>query len=110
MRRKTRSDPEFFDPAKARQHYDDGLVDWLIGMHCGVSTGTIQHWREENNLPANGRGHLPGFISSSDKYERPAPEPIKVKKEAGKLVKVYPPMFADGYWAQPNVRPKRLGQ
>jgi hypothetical protein len=48
---------------QVKAHYDDGLVDWQIGMHCGVSTGTIQHWREENRLPPNGKGYLPGFIS-----------------------------------------------
>jgi hypothetical protein len=80
MRKKTRSDPEFFDPAKARRYYDAGLVDWQIGMHCGVSGSTICHWREENDLPPNGQGHLPGFISPSDKYERPLPAPVEVKK------------------------------
>src|SRR5688500_669610 len=106
MRKRTREDPDFFDQIKARQHYDAGLVDWQIGMHCGVSTGTVQHWREENSLPPNGKGHLPGFISPSDKYERPVPLPVEVKKDGGQTIKVYPPMFADGYYAQPNVKPK----
>jgi hypothetical protein len=110
MRKKSRSDPEFFDEAKARHFYDKGLVDWQIGMHCGVSESTIQHWREEKRLRPNGEGRLPGFLSPKDKYERPVPEPMVVKKEGYILVKVYHPMFADGYWSQPNVRPKRLGQ
>jgi hypothetical protein len=95
------------DEKLALKYYNAGMVDWEIAVRCDCETSSIQRWRTRRGLPPNGKGHLPGFLSPKDKYERTPPEPMKVKKEAGMLVKVYPPMFADGYWAQPNVRPKR---
>ena len=106
----TRKPPPPTDDGLALAAYNAGLVDWEVAVRCDCDPSSVQRWRTRKGLKPNGEGHLPGFLSPKDKYERPEPQPVKVKKEAGRLIKVYPPMFADGYWAQPNVRPRRLGE
>ena len=105
-----RKPPPSIDEGVALAAYNAGMVDWEIAVRCDCDTSSIQRWRIRKGLAPNGKGHLPGFLSPGDKYERSAPEPVKVKKEAGIVVKVYPPMFCDGYWRQPNVRPRRTGE
>ena len=103
-----RKPPPPIDEGLALAAYKAGLVDWEVAVRCDCDTRSICRWRNRKGLPANGEGRLPGFLSDKDKYVRPVPQPVATKKEAGQTIKVYPPMFCDGYFAQPNVRPRRL--
>jgi hypothetical protein len=60
---------------------------WEIAVRCDCHVSSIQRWRTRKGLPPNGEKHLPGFLSEKDKYERPVPQPVELRKEAGIMVK-----------------------